>query len=75
MMQHMQSFDIKGLTELAGKHGFVTAECVNMDIEKLKLGPAKYFIKHSLSKMAVAAGLKEDTRSKTPNLIAILIKP
>jgi len=74
-MQHMQSFDIAGLTALASKHGFVTEECVNMDIQKLKLGPAKYFIKRSLSKMAVAAGLKEDTGFPTPNLIALLVKP
>lgn len=74
-MQHMQSFNIAGLTALANKHGFVMEACVNMDIQKLKLGPAKYFIKHSLGKMAVAAGLKEVTGSKTPNLIAILVKP
>jgi ubiquinone/menaquinone biosynthesis C-methylase UbiE len=74
-MQHMQSFDIAGLTALANRHGFKTEECVNIDIEKLKLGSVKYAIKRSLGKMAIAAGLKEDNRSKTPNLIAILVKP
>jgi ubiquinone/menaquinone biosynthesis C-methylase UbiE len=74
-MQHMQSFDIAGLTALANKYGFETTECVNMDIQKLKLGPVKYYIKHSLNKMAIAAGLKEETGSKTPNLVAIFVKP
>ncbi|HEX2683515.1 MAG TPA: class I SAM-dependent methyltransferase [Ferruginibacter sp.] len=74
-MQHMQSFNIESLTALAAKHGFVTELCVNTDIQKIKLGAGKYFIKRSLVKMAVAAGLKEHKGPATPNLIAILVKP
>ncbi len=74
-MQHMQSFDIAGLTALAAKHGFKTESCLNIDIEKLKLGPVKYFIKKMLVKLAVAAGLKDAVKNKTPNLIAFFVKP
>lgn len=74
-MQHMQTFDIAGLTALAAKHGFKTEDCVNIDIEKLKLGPVKYFIKRVLVKLAVAAGLKDTVKNKTPNLVAFFVKP
>jgi ubiquinone/menaquinone biosynthesis C-methylase UbiE len=74
-MQHMQSFDIGSLTVLANKYGFVTEECMNIDIEKLKLGPVKYAVKQGLKRMAVAAGLREAPATERPNLIAFLIKP
>lgn len=74
-MQHMQTFDIAGLNSLAARHGFKVEECINMDIEKLRLGPVKYFVKKALVKMAIAAGLKDAVRNKTPNLIAFFVKP
>ena len=74
-MQHMQSFDIACLTALAVKHGFKVEHCVNIDIERLKLGPVKYFSKQLLARLAIAAGLKEAIKNKTPNLIAIFVKP
>lgn len=74
-MQHLQSFNIESLTRLGTKHGFKVEECVNIDIEKLKLGPVKYFIKQALIKLAVAAGLKESITHKTPNLVAFFVKP
>jgi cyclopropane fatty-acyl-phospholipid synthase-like methyltransferase len=74
-MQHMQSFDIAALHALAAKHGFKIENCVNTDIQRLKLGPVKYFVKQMLVKLAVAAGLKDSVNNKTPNLIAIFVKP
>lgn len=75
LMQHMQSFDIAALKTLAEKHGFKTENCVNIDIEKLRLGPAKYFIKQLLVKLAVGAGLKDAVATKTTNLVALFVKP
>lgn len=74
-MQHVQSFDIGGLTTLGTMHGFKVQDCENIDIERLKLGPVKYFIKQKLVKMSVAAGLKEPAKRKNPNLIAFFVKP
>jgi ubiquinone/menaquinone biosynthesis C-methylase UbiE len=74
-MQHMQSFDKVTLTALAVKHGFKIEGCINMDIQRLKLGPVKYFIKQQLVKIAVAAGLKDAVKNKTPNLVAFFVKP
>jgi cyclopropane fatty-acyl-phospholipid synthase-like methyltransferase len=74
-MQHMQSFNISSLTALAARHGFIVEACRDMDIEKLKLGPVKYFLKQVLVKIAVAAGLKDAVKNKTPNLIAFFVKP
>jgi ubiquinone/menaquinone biosynthesis C-methylase UbiE len=74
-MQHMQSFNVAALSALGTTHGFNTTECVNIDIERLKLGPAKYFVKQALVKIAVAAGLKEPVYKKAPNLIAFFVKP
>jgi cyclopropane fatty-acyl-phospholipid synthase-like methyltransferase len=74
-MQHMQTFDIAALHALAARHGFKVDGCVNMDIERLKLGPVKYFIKQLLAKLAIAAGLKDAIRNRTPNLIAFFVKP
>lgn len=74
-MQHMQSFDVESLTALAVRHGFKVQHCANIDIERLKLGPLKYFVKQALVKLAIAAGLKDAIRNKTPNLIAIFVKP
>jgi cyclopropane fatty-acyl-phospholipid synthase-like methyltransferase len=74
-MQHMQSFNVDSLTALAGKYGFNVDDCISMDIEKLKLGPVKYFIKQALKKLATAAGLKDAANEKTPNLLALFVKP
>ena len=74
-MQHMQTFDITKLHALAARHGFKIEGCVNIDIERLKLGPVKYFVKQRLAKLAIAAGLKDAIRNKTPNLIAFFVKP
>jgi 2-polyprenyl-3-methyl-5-hydroxy-6-metoxy-1,4-benzoquinol methylase len=74
-MQHMQSFDVASLTALAGRHGFKVDNCLNIDIERLKLGPVKYFVKQVLAKLAIAAGLKDAASNKTPNLIAFFVKP
>ena len=74
-MQHMQSFDVAALHTLAAKHGFKIEGSVNIDIEKLKLGPVKYFVKQVLVKLAIATGLKDAVRNKTPNLIAFFVKP
>lgn len=74
-MQHMQSFDIAAMHALAARHGFKVEDCINMDIERLKLGPVKYFIKQALAKLAIAAGLKDPVKNKTPNLIAFFVKP
>lgn len=74
-MQHMQSFNVDSLTALAGRYGFSVDTCISMDIEKLKLGPVKYFIKQMLKKLAIAAGLKDAANEKIPNLIAFFVKP
>jgi 2-polyprenyl-3-methyl-5-hydroxy-6-metoxy-1,4-benzoquinol methylase len=74
-MQHMQTFDIAALNALAARHGFKVEGCFNIDIERLKLGPVKYFVKHILAKLAIAAGLKDAIINKTPNLIAFFVKP
>ena len=74
-MQHMQSFNVDSLTALASRHGFTVETCMSMDIEKLKLGTIKYFIKQILVKLAITAGLKDAIRNKTPNLIAFFVKP
>ena len=74
-MQHMQSFNVDSLTALASRHGFTVETCMSMDIQKLKLGTIKYFIKQILVKLAITAGLKDAIRNKTPNLIAFFVKP
>ncbi len=74
-MQHMQSFDIARLTALATKHQFKVAYCNNINIEKLRLGVVKYFIKNTLKEIVVTFGLAEKRKEKRPNLIAILVKP
>ena len=74
-MQHMQSFNVETLAALANKYGFNVELCMSMDIEKLKLGPVKSFIKQVLKKMAIATGLKDAADAKTPNLIAFFVKP
>jgi 2-polyprenyl-3-methyl-5-hydroxy-6-metoxy-1,4-benzoquinol methylase len=74
-MQHMQTFDVAALHALAARHGFKVDSCINIDIERLKLGPVKYFVKQVLAKLAIAAGLKDAIRNKTPNLIAFFVKP
>ena len=74
-MQHMQTFDVASLHKLGAKHGFRIEDCVNIDIQKLKLGTIKYFIKQILVKLAITAGLKDAIRNKTPNLIAFFVKP
>ena len=75
LMQHMQSFDIASLHTLAARHGFKAQDCINIDIERLKLGPVKYFIKQVLVKLAVTAGLKDAVATQAPNLIAFFVKP
>lgn len=75
LMQHMQSFNTESLAALAHKYGFKVDTCMSMDIEKLKLGPVKYFIKQMLKKIAIGAGLKDEARAKNPNLVAFLVKP
>ena len=74
-MQHMQSFNIDSLKALGAKHGFKVEDCENIDIEKLKLGTVKYFIKQILLKLVIATKLKDDASNKTPNLIAFFAKP
>lgn len=74
-MQHMQSFTIESLSAQAALHGFKIDTCICMDIEKLRLGPVKYFIKQILKKLTVAAGLKDAVKEKIPNLVALLAKP
>ena len=74
-MQHMQSFNVESLISLATRHGFKVQHCINIDIQRLKLGPVKYFVKQLLAKLAIAAGLKDAIRNKTPNLIAFFVKP
>jgi SAM-dependent methyltransferase len=74
-MQHMQSFDIAALNALGVRHGFKVDGCINIDIEKLRLGSVKYAVKQMLVKLAIFAGLKDTVRNKTPNLIAFFVKP
>lgn len=74
-MQHMQSFDVAALQALAAQHGFRAEGCMNMNIERLKLGPVKYTIKRMLVKLAITAGLKDAPLTKTPNLITFFVKP
>lgn len=74
-MQHMQSFDIAAIHALAARHGFKVEDCINLNIERLRLGPVKYSIKQALAKLAIAAGLKDPVKNKTPNLIAFFVKP
>jgi cyclopropane fatty-acyl-phospholipid synthase-like methyltransferase len=74
-MQHMQSFDITSLKALAARHGFKVEDCVNIDMEKLRLGTVKYAVKKILVKLAIAAGLKDAIKNKTPNLVAFFVKP
>lgn len=73
-MQHMQSFNVKSLSSLAYLHGFKTEICTSMDIEKIRFGKTKYFIKQLLKKVAIAAGLQDAVRDKIPNLVALLVK-
>ena len=74
-MQHMQSFNIESLNTLAASHGFKVDNCLNIDIERLKLGPVKYSVKQLLIKLVIAAGLKDAASNKTSNLIAFFVKP
>ena len=74
-MQHMQTFNIVSLKALGAKHGFKVDYCVNIDMERLKLGHIKYFVKQLLAKLAIGAGLKDAVTNKTPNLIAFFVKP
>jgi cyclopropane fatty-acyl-phospholipid synthase-like methyltransferase len=74
-MQHMQSFDAARLTALAKQHKFSVDYCNNIDIERLRLGAIKYFIKSNLKKMVRSMGLMEKIAEQRPNLIAILSKP
>jgi ubiquinone/menaquinone biosynthesis C-methylase UbiE len=74
-MQHMQSFDVARLTALAKQHQFNLDYCNNINIEKLRLGAVKYFIKSTLKNIAASMGLMEKAAEKKPNLIAILSKP
>jgi ubiquinone/menaquinone biosynthesis C-methylase UbiE len=74
-IQHMQSFDVARLTALAKQHKFSVNYCNNIDIERLRLGVIKYFIKSSLKKMVRSMGLMEKIAEQSPNLIAILSKP
>ncbi len=74
-MQHMQSFDVAALNALAAMHGFRTEGCVNIDIQRMRLGPVKYAVKQLLVKLAIAAGLKDAVTNKKPNLIAFFVKP
>lgn len=74
-IQHMQSFDVARLTALAKQHHFGVDYCNNINIEKLRLGAFKFFIKSSLKKIVRAMGLMEKVAESRPNLIAILSKP
>lgn len=74
-MQHMQSFTIESLSALALRYGFRVDSCVSMDIESLRLGAVKYEVKKLLIKAAIATGLKDSVKGKTPNLVALLVKP
>ena len=74
-MQHMQTFDVAALYALAARHGFGVEDCLKTDIQRLKLGLLKYFVKQVLVKLATAAGLKDAIKIKTPNLIALFFKP
>jgi ubiquinone/menaquinone biosynthesis C-methylase UbiE len=74
-MQHMQSFDIAGLTALAKQYQFDVAYCNHINIEKWRLGAVKYTIKNVLKEMVAATGLAEKRKEKRPNLVAILVKP
>ena len=49
--------------------------CNNMDIQKLRLGPVKFFIRNTLKKVVIAAGLKDKATLQQPNLVVILSKP
>jgi ubiquinone/menaquinone biosynthesis C-methylase UbiE len=74
-MQHMQSFDVARLTTLAKQHQFNVDYCNNINIEKLRLGAVKYFIKSTLKNITASMGLMEKVAERNPNLIAILSKP
>jgi 2-polyprenyl-3-methyl-5-hydroxy-6-metoxy-1,4-benzoquinol methylase len=74
-IQHMQSFDVARLTALAKQHRFLLEYCNNINIEKLRLGAIKFFIKRVLKKIIAAAGLMEKVAESKPNLVAILSKP
>lgn len=74
-MQHVQSFTVDSLAALGARYGFQVQRCVNIDIEKFKLGRIKFFIKSLLKKLAIAAGLKDAVLQSKPNLIAIFVKP
>ena len=73
-MQHMQSFTRERLIKLMSDHGFSVVFCSNIDIEKLKLGRIKYFLKRTMVTMAEIAGIKETRTDKTPNLVALVSK-
>ncbi len=74
-IQHMQSFTVESLQALAVQHHFEVAYCNNINIEKLRLGAVKFFIKKMLKDVGAAAGLMEKVKEKNPNLVAILLKP
>ncbi len=73
-MQHMQTFTVESLTALAMQHGFAVEYCENINIEKLRLGAVKFFIKKTLKQIAVLTGLKEKSATALPNLVAIFSK-
>jgi 2-polyprenyl-3-methyl-5-hydroxy-6-metoxy-1,4-benzoquinol methylase len=74
-IQHMQFFTVDSLKALAVQHFFAVDYCHNINIEKLRLGAVKYFIKSILKNMVTAIGLMEKVAEKKPNLLAILSKP
>lgn len=74
-IQHMQSFTVDGLSALAVQHHFAVEYCNNINIEKLRLGVVKFFIKSILKNIVAAMGLMEKVAEKKPNLVAILSKP
>jgi len=73
-MQHMQSFDIESLMNLASQHGFAVDYCQNINIEKYKLGPVKFYIKQALKSIISYLGIIERKIEKRPNLVAIFKK-
>lgn len=74
-MQHLQSFSVERLQQLATEHGFTVNICGPLDMEMIRLGTFRYGLKKTLIGLAASAGLAEKRLHSTPNLLALLIKP
>jgi ubiquinone/menaquinone biosynthesis C-methylase UbiE len=73
-IQHMQSYTAERLSGLLRQHNFSVDYCNNINIEKLRIGGLKFFVKSKLKKLAIAWGIMERVTEENPNLLALASK-